>query len=593
MEKATVHSIVVTNAAGENLPLATGDVGVLEDEDGVPLRLSFTPQNGLPVDGEPLAITFAAPAEAPQGMVDNLVFKGLADNVAEFHDPRERAMVGATVIPTIPGAAVVGWGFNIFGRYDETSKIRQLFDLGTPKVEQIGGRDYEVPSGTSVGTGGSFEGSSSFYSSREAYQSSLSTKASVKGSYGAFSGEFSAEYSSVGKRENEYQYLVFDAARNTWLLSLNEPTISKVLPSVKSDPDFVNLPKTYIPPQGSNPGNGQLFFRFFKKFGTHFVGTVDMGGSLVYNAYISKSYKYDEDTANAKATLEYNAIFLKTKGEAAAYWKSVGEKWTQDRKVSVRGVGGTTPLIVVDPMYGENINEKFEAWLASLPESPKAVGFTLTPISQLFSGDQASAVEQAFEAYGNSRVYTASSFLLKPPPVEPTLIISGNPIKYTPDAKQEDHPVYWAVVMDRSTLQVVFNQAFVLDARYKSYQEYFAAIHAKLNPFNDKKHILALTTANMWVLAVAQGELYRLLLACGGGSQLKQVEEWALKQDSTNHGCIVYSLLGVMGSGPDSGVEAMASAPSSSYQKLLTCELYKPLLPDTDNTGQIVWTPET
>jgi hypothetical protein len=594
MEKATVHSIVVSSAAASGHPLAQGDVGILEYEGGTPVRLSFTPANGVPLDGEPLSIDFAGPAGAPQGPLDMLVFKGiLPGNVAEFGVAGEKALAAdLSAIPTIPGASVTGWGFNIFGRYDESSKLRQLFDLGTPRVERVYNRDYQVPDGVAVDSGSKFRGDAHFFSSRDAYQGHLSVKASVKGSYGAFSGEFSAEYSSVVKRESEFQYLVFDADVATWGLSLSDPAPAKLLPSVKADPDFSSLPKTYIPPKGNDPGNGQLFFRFFRKFGTHFVGSVRMGGSLVYNAYLSKSYQYDEEEAKAKVTAEYNAVFLKTKVEAEAYWHSVGQKWTQERHVTVSGVGGTQPLIVVDPAFETNVNDKFQAWLNSVPDNPAAVGFSLKPISQLFSGDQAHAVEQAFEAYANSRVYMSSMYIYKPDAMPtPTLLVSGAPVPFTPDA-QDNTFLYWAVVLDRATLQVVFNRAFVWSPKlYKSYAEYFAEIHSRLKPFNDRKHILALTTSNMWVLGVPQGDLYSLLLSCGGGRQLKQIEEWAIRQDSTNHGRIAYCLLGVMGNGPDSGVEAMASA-AQGKAELLSCELYKPLLPETDSTGNTIWTPE-
>lgn len=592
MEKATVHSIVVSSKSEAGSPLAKGDVGILEYAGDTPVRLTFTPQNGVPLQGGELSVSFAAPLDAPQGPFGTLTFRGVStDNVAELYAPGEsNAAASLTATPTIPGASVVGWGFNIFGRYDEKSKLRQFFDLGTPKVEHVYGRDYEVPSGLGIDSGDGFHGNASFFSSREEYQSNVSAKASVKGSYGAFSGEFSAEFSSVSKQETEYQYLVFDAATSLWGLSLREPSPEKLLPSVKNDPDFKDLPKEYIAPKGTDPGNGQLFFRFFHKYGTHYVAMVQMGGSLVYNAYIKKTYNYDETTASAKASLEYNALFLKTKAEAEAYWKSVGQKWTQDRKVAVRGVGGTKPLIVVDPTFGDNVNEKFQAWLNSVPESPAAVGFTLRPVSHLFSGAQARAIDQAFEAYANSRVYMAARYDNKTLPA-PTLLVSGVPVPYKPDSS-DNAMAYWAVVLDRATQEIVFNRSFVLSPKvYKNVPEYFAAIHAQLKPFNTPKHILALTTVNVWVLAIPQGDLYNLLLSCGGGRQLKQLEEWAIKQDSVSHAHIAYCLLGVMGTGPDSGAEAMVSSAAGSGDPLV-CELYKPLLPETDSGGQIIWTPE-
>jgi hypothetical protein len=55
---------------------------------------------------------------------------------------------------------------------------------------------------------------------------------------------------------------------------------------------------------------------------------------------------------------------------------------------------------------------------------------------------------------------------------------------------------------------------------------------------------------------------------------------------------VTYCLLGVMGNGPGSGAEAMASSSNGDSSPVL-CELSKPLLPDSDRDGQIVWTPES
>lgn len=593
MERATVHSIVVASAAGDQLPLATGDVGVLEYEDGVPQRLAFTPSNGVTFSHEPLSITFSAPEGTPQGAFDSLVFRGMTtSNLAEF-ESKERTVGAAAAQPTvIPGAAVVGWGFNIFGRYSDDSKIRQLFDLGRPREERFYDRDFLVPEGITLDPGSKFAGKSRFYSSREEYQSSLSTKASLSGSYGAFSGEFSAQFSRVGKEESEYQYLVFDANVVTWGVSLTDPAPAKLLPSVTRDPDFTSLPSRYVAPHGTDPGNGQAFYRFFRKFGTHFVAAVKVGGSLVYNADIKKSYKYDESTAEMKAELEYKALFLSAKAQAEAAWSQVSKKWTEDRRVSVQGVGGTEQLILANPQFGESLQTEFDRWLKSVPSNPAPVGFKLQPISLLFSGDQAMAIEQAFQAYANSRIVMTSVVDMRATSLpEPKLHVSGDPIPFQPDSPLSG-PCYWAVVLQRNTRQVVFNRAFVYNQnRYRSIADYFEEIRSKLAPYANKHHVLALTTSQVFVTFIPQGPLYALLRSCGGGQKLVQMEAWAQQRDSTNHGQTAYCLIGVMGAGPGTGSESMASA-NQNHPTPISCELSKALLPESSESGETVWTPE-
>jgi hypothetical protein len=595
MERATVHSIVVTNAKGEGLPLATGEVGILEYDGGVPHRLSFTPENGVTYSQEPLSITFSAPEGTPQGAFDTLAFRGVStDNIAQF-EAKERVVgeaAAAAPAPMLPGTAVVGWGFNIFGRYAESSKIRQLFDLGVPREQRFADRDFQIPANVTPDSGSAFDGTSHFYSSREEYQSSFSKKATLSGSYGAFSGEFSAQYSGVGREENEYQYLVFDANVVTWGASLTDPAPGKLLPSVTGDPDFQQLPDRFLAPQGTDPGNGQLFYRFFRKFGTHFVASVRMGGSLVYNAYVRKSHKYDESTATLKAELEYKALFLTAKAEAEATWTKVEKRWTEDRRVSVRGVGGTEQLFVSNPQFSENVQGQFDRWLHSVPLNPAPVDFSLRPISRLFSGDKARAIEQAFEAYANSRLEMTSLFLTQAgSQSEPRLHVSGLQLPFKPDDPKVG-PCYWAVVLQRNTRRPVFNRAFVYNhLRYRSVADYFETIRTALAPFTDKGYVLALTTSELWVTFVPQGPLYGLLRSCGAGQKLAQMEAWSLQQDSTSHGRLAYCLIGVMGGGPATGAEALASAGQGQAQPL-TCDLSKALLPESSATGETIWTPE-
>lgn len=175
-------------------------------------------------------------------------------------------------------------------------------------------------------------------------------------------------------------------------------------------------------------------------------------------------------------------------------------------------------------------------------------------------------------ASGGAGVVEATSIVLQLPTTQPSPIIrvSGRELPFQPDDPQVAS-CYWAVVLDRGTLNPIFNRAYVYDSqRYSSFAEYFDTIHASLAPFVAVSDVLVVATSQLWFGLVPQGRLHQLLVDCGAGPKLDEMEGWAQHQDSTNHGRVAYCLIGKMGGGRTTYSEALASAGQTKTEPLST-----------------------
>src|SRR5260370_1861646 len=99
-------------------------------------------------------------------------------------------------------------------------------------------------------------------------------------------------------------------------------------PSLGNGPGNQNLPCRL------HPLNQEQFFTVFRKFGTHFVAQVTLGGSLYYYLAVEKSYTQNETQVEANVTLEYKAVFTSSKATASAEWQTLGQTWADSRIVA-------------------------------------------------------------------------------------------------------------------------------------------------------------------------------------------------------------------------------------------------------------------
>ena len=204
--------------------------------------------------------------------------------------------------------------------------------------------------------------------------------------------------------DQSYSYGIYEADITTWELKVNQIAQSWLTPEFTSDPDVLALPSTYT------QENQQLFFTVFRKWGTHFVSHVICGGSLDYYTSVESSASYSQTQIKTNIEMEYKAVFTSGKAESEAQWDYLGQTWTNARSVMVNATGGnSTPLNALSPTYGDSDADIFSDWASGVEQAPSVIEYTLRPLSILFSGTKAQAVQDALYAYTNGAIVAYGS----------------------------------------------------------------------------------------------------------------------------------------------------------------------------------------
>lgn len=315
---------------------------------------------------------------------------------------------------TILGASMLGYGFNILGSYDFSSKT---FSILTPVsgtsntyTDPYSKNTFAVPDNTSVTRGsGDQTQSASFIVAQDqnAFQSELAVKAGISGSYRGFSGEFNFAFGNQAQSQSMYWYSMGTGTFESWIVALQEASSQQFDSVFADDPDVQAMQnQTSFTQQ-----NQDIFFQVFEKWGTHFIDTVVVGGTFFYYVSVDESFSSDETTINTDLNLEYKALFVDAQAQSSVDWSTLGQQWSSDRTASWSAAGGDASLLEAlspDPTYGNNYSTAFQGWVGSIANAPATIGFHLTPISDLFSGSLVQAITDALTAYTNQGVYVSA-----------------------------------------------------------------------------------------------------------------------------------------------------------------------------------------
>jgi hypothetical protein len=182
----------------------------------------------------------------------------------------------------ILGADILGFGFNILGEYNTSSITSQLFTHKNTNASQYTysptSITYQVPDNISVNTTTQTTGGTQVFNTRQQFQNNFAAKAGLSGSYGGFSGEFNLAYSQTFNTDSSYYYGLSEANFTGWELLLTSQSAEWMSDDFTEDPIVENLSPTFT------PENREQFFEMFRKFGTHFISQVTLGGSLSYSS---------------------------------------------------------------------------------------------------------------------------------------------------------------------------------------------------------------------------------------------------------------------------------------------------------------------
>ncbi|MCX6178749.1 MAG: MAC/perforin domain-containing protein [Chlorobiales bacterium] len=450
----------------------------------------------------------------------------------------------------IPGGDILGYGFDVFGRYDASSKKSPLFNIQYDPSKQWQG--FLLPQNASFDSSSSHYGTSYSFNSRSEVEQHFATKVGITGKYNMFNGEFSASYSQTVKQDQEYQYGLMEAFSQFWSLDLKDRSAGALADWVTNDPDFKNLPTQYT------AENRYLFFRFFDKYGTYFVTGVNVGARLFYTCSVLKNHQYSEQEVKTKIKAEYNAVFIKVGAEAEAEWKKIGQQWSDARSVSVNALGGNNSiLIALAPGFPDNFSTYYKSWLDSCQAMPSTIDFRLASMDTLFSGNKAQAVKSAMDAYTKARIYAESK--------TGTCVIYFNGQPILPAGSGEVVGMQLAV-LDRQSLDVVFSKSYNASF-YNTNQMYLNAL-SDIKHLRNSKHIFAFCTWSMLGICLPPKDFYDFLVDCGAGYGLESWENVHNLPQSNPHwySCdathVNYVLVGIPGIGKSKGHESFERAGS-------------------------------
>jgi len=466
------------------------------------------------------------------------------------------------VLPWVPGVEdQLGWGINIFGSYfpnahHPSSKLQnRLIDAtasGATEETTINGVTYKKPLNVAVDTGRAFTGSAHVFDSKSKVVEHWQEEASIKGSFGAFSGGIKESYQSSSQSETEQYYCMYEASSLVYSLEFTNPAITMVPKAVQDDPDFAALISLLNQNQRINDANRSKYFRFFYKYGTHIITSVQMGGYLNYYASVASSYSQSTQDVSAQVTAEYGALFS---GSASGGWSRVSDQWMSSRSATIMGYGGNPASKLVSDIFsnwGKNSDfaADFNQWVSSIPGNPSPVGFTLYPVSNLFAAQQSDLMNEAYQAYANAQV--SVNITGSPPGI--SVSWRGQALQGVPQPETGQQGDFW-VLIDRSTgnFQVVLQPTVTKDG---STQE---DVSKTPDVVNNKPVGSALVLFCLYVNPINSYNgptepLLSFLRNCGAGDALDQVLQ-VLGQNEGIYAQGYYCLLGQIGGGPQTGAE--------------------------------------
>ena len=419
----------------------------------------------------------------------------------------------------IPGAASLGYGFDVYGQYSDKSKKLPLFNMVYDGKQTY--NDYLVPLNVNVDGIRRTYGDSTYVDNRKKIEEFFSSNLKVSAKYGFFSGQFEASYSMSNKSDVSYQFGLVVSYSQLYALDLKDRSENALAEWVKNDPDYKNIPDQFT------DNNRLLFFRFFDKYGIYYMPRVVVGSRLYYSSMIKKEYKYTTTEAEAKLKLEYKAIFSGS-ADAQATWKQVGESWSSQREVKIEAVGGSNEMLeVLMPGYGANHEIAFNAWLKSAQQKPAVIDFDLKPVSEIFSAQKAAAVEAAINAYVLHKLFLESK--------TGSCLIAFNGEPILPPASGDSKMLgYQLAAISRSELKPAFRRSYAT-FEYWRYESLYDQMLADIQPFNNPQYIIAFTAFTNFSQNAPTKPFADFLESCGAGWEL---DHW-LDTKASNKG--IYS----------------------------------------------------
>jgi len=482
-------------------------------------------------------------------------------------------------------SSAVSWmsaGFNIYGAYDIAASTlqRTIFDPAKAPTNPDDTPFGKLPAYLSYRP---IKTSDFFYASgdgRDAFQSAFAARASVDVSVGAFSGHVEASYGKQIAESSQYSFTNISFRDMLGNLVLTGLADTKYL----SD-EFIRALRDL--PDTATPENLDQFSDFFQTFGAYFVSQITVGATLEYYVAVNQSTSQTSIDIAAKAEAEYKALFVSGKASAEMSSQQSWQSYRQNKTAVIRIKGGGDAeralLNQVDPKSLDSMSAgtvaNYQDWLKSIAANPAVMDFRLTGIWEV-CGTKRKAVEDAFRQYGRMMrplLHIETRTVVMPGDTyTPAVFLGGTLIPVEGPQAPYSWGGYRLVVIDRRhptasgvRLSRIYNQQSGAPAKYA---EVFDAMMRDLQDgrFLDEGYFIVLATYGMLNAFPPVPAVVRALQESGAGAQLAS---WlALAARGTGTGNIThdinYVLVGITKSGPNAGVELLATSPIGSAPRI-------------------------
>lgn len=299
----------------------------------------------------------------------------------------------------VPGCDMLGMGFDIRKKFFVPSLTKSVAALGELNHSF---RDYKVPENVRVIEKSSYIADFKTVSSRTEFNNNFASKAGLTVNTVAFDGEFNVAYKEVTQNKAENFYSFYQYSSELWSLSLDSSeATAHFLKDIKNLPeDFTNQ-------------NANQFFAIFKRYGTHFVDNVTMGGNLVMYTSLASTEGFTTKEFSASMKAEYEGLFTTVKGSAEMKWKEVNKEMFKKQTFNLFCNGGDASMASAGIVPDANYNEQFTAWIKSCETKPSMVGFSLTPIAFVAPLELQDALLEATDAYTKGAIHSNAALTIQ------------------------------------------------------------------------------------------------------------------------------------------------------------------------------------
>ena len=259
----------------------------------------------------------------------------------------------------MPGVAVLGRGYDVFGEYAKMSGVRdRTLDMGVQRDYTIpGGKTYPKPTCVTVlvAEEGLFRVTSG--SDYKEYTNSLAVGAGLSGDYTFFSGSIKTDFSLNTSLNRRYRFTSTQERFMKWHLKLPDATSDQF--KALLSPDFIKDLNT-LPPAD-----------LFTRYGTHIIRGIVVGARADYNIKTEETTQNRDWNWSLYAEAKYKSGVSTTSGYIDIKQESGYMSFDSNSTAELKVMGGNVEFA---NFMGQP--DLYAQWIATIGANPVFCDFT-------------------------------------------------------------------------------------------------------------------------------------------------------------------------------------------------------------------------